>query len=148
MNQDTTEIAYCGMYCRDCWLRKSALSKKAARLLDTVKNQEFKQLANGLPQMIPMMQGLAQYNHFIEFLESACFLTCENNCRSGGGIPDCQIRDCCRQKSKAGCWECDAYKACLKLAWLEPAHPGAAVNNIEIIRNSGIEGFIKGEKHW
>jgi len=148
LDQDKNLVAYCGMYCGDCWLRKENISEPAAELLNKVKTREFRQLAKGLPEMIPMLNGLSHYNRFIEFLESACFVQCQGYCRSGGGIPNCEIRRCCKEKSKTGCWECDEYKVCSKLAWLEPAHPGASARNLDAIKTFGIENYLKGEKYW
>ena len=147
-NLDKNSVAYCGMYCEDCWLRKENLSEAAGELLNKVKTREFRQLAKGLPEMVPMLNGLSHYNQFIEFLESVCFVECREYCRSGGGIPNCEIRKCCMEKSKTGCWECGEYKVCAILSWLEPAHPGACARNLDAIKNFGIENYLKGEKYW
>ena len=146
--QDESYVAFCGLYCEDCWVKKERVSDLAVEMLQKVKSDEFKQLANGLPKMTLIFRGLAQYDQFVGALEAACFLGCKKNCREGGGFPNCEIRKCCRQKAIKGCWECKECKDCAKLAWIEPAHPGAAMKNIEIVRRLGIEGYLKGEKYF
>ena len=148
VNHDENSVGYCGMYCRGCWLRKENVSELAGELLNKVKTREFRQLAKGLPEMIPALNGLSNYDRAIEFLESVCFVQCNGFCRSGSGIPDCEIRMCCQEKLKTGCWECDEYRSCAKLAWLEPAHPGASSRNLNSIKNFGIENYLNGQKYW
>ena len=145
---DESYVAFCGMYCEDCWIKKEGVSDLAVEMLQKIKSDEFKQLTNGLPKMMPILKGLAHYGQFVGALEAACFLACKKNCREGGGFPNCEIRKCCRQKAIKGCWECEEYKECAKLAWLEPAHPGAVMKNIENIRRSGIEAYLRGKKYF
>ena len=147
-NNDLSDVGYCGFFCGDCWVKKEDFSKSAKDLLNKANAKELKQLSKGLPQLSPGLKGLNHYDQFIEYLESACLITCYKNCRAGGGFSTCVIRDCCRQKELAGCWDCDEYKSCSKISWLEPAHPGAAIKNLDIIRDVGIQNFKEGEKYW
>ena len=56
MNPGKNSVAYCGMCCKDCWLRKENIEESAGELLKKVKTSEFRQLAKGLPEMIPMLK--------------------------------------------------------------------------------------------
>jgi hypothetical protein len=37
---------------------------------------------------------------------------------------------------------------CEKLDFLKPVHADGHLKNIAIIRKKGIDGFIKGKRHW
>ncbi|MBW1783114.1 MAG: DUF3795 domain-containing protein [Deltaproteobacteria bacterium] len=147
-SNDLSDVSYCGFFCKDCWVKKEEFSRSAKDLLNKAKAEELKQLSKGLPQLSPGLKGLSHYDQFIEFLKAACLITCCRNCRGGGGFSTCAIRDCCRQRQLPGCWDCDEYTSCSKISWLEPAHPGAAIKNLDMIRDAGIQNFREGEKYW
>jgi len=58
------------------------------------------------------------------------------------------MKKCCIGKSLEGCWDCDDFVNCKTLAWLNPVHSGANVENIERIRRIGMELFLEGPKCW
>ena len=47
------EIAYCGLYCGNCIIRKGSISQLSKQLIEIMKTDEFKKLVNGLPEVFP-----------------------------------------------------------------------------------------------
>jgi len=145
----TTEIAYCGLYCGDCVIRKHHVGGLAGRLLDAIATPAFAKLAAGLPELNPeIFEPLKNQEGCHQVLAAIAHLDCAMPCRSGGRTSGCRIRECCRQKGMNGCWECGEFESCQTLAWLDPVHQGANLANLRILRDKGIEEFLAGKKLW
>lgn len=146
---DESDVAYCGLYCGDCVIRRGEVSARARQLLETMRTEAFARLARGLPRVAPgAAEGLREYETGMRVLASMCFLDCAATCREGGGSRDCAIRACCEARSLAGCWQCDEAEQCPTLGKLEPIHRGANLANIRKIRDEGMAAFLEGEKKW
>ena len=146
---DATEIAYCGLYCGDCIIRKHHLGKLAGQLLEAIATPAFAKLAAGLPELMPeIFEPLKNHEGSCQVLAAIGHLDCAMPCRSGGGTSGCRIRECCRDRGMKGCWECGECELCQTLAWLNPLHQGANVANLRILRDRGIEEFLAGKKLW
>ncbi len=48
---DAAEIAYCGLYCGDCIIRKHHMGELARRLVEAIATPAFAKLAVGLPEL-------------------------------------------------------------------------------------------------
>ena len=143
------DVAYCGLYCKECVIKNDRISKLSGELLTVMKRQEFEKLAIGLPLVNEKVFGnLSETKSAISVLESMCDLDCEKNCKSNGGGALCEIRKCCRTLGLDGCWECDAFESCNTLATLVPVHEKANLKNIRLIREQGMATFLTGEKYW
>jgi hypothetical protein len=144
---DATEIAYCGLYCGDCIIRKHQMGKLAGQLLEAIATPAFAKLAAGLPEIMPeIFAPLKNHEESRQVLAAIGHLDCVIPCRSGGGTSGCRIRECCRDRGMNGCWECGEFELCPTLAWLNPVEQGANVVNLRILRNRGIEQFLAGKK--
>ncbi len=142
-NQD---VAYCGLYCGDCVIRKGELASVAGRLLASIQTVEFDKMARGLPEIFPeVCADLKDYPVCMRVLKAMMFLDCTQVCRAGGGSTHCAIRACCRTKGYDGCWQCDGFETCQTLAWLEPVHCGGHLENIRVIREKGMQAFLAGD---
>ena len=143
------EVAYCGLYCGDCIIRKGKLAFLSQQLLVRMLNPDFQKLAWGLPDLFPhIVSDLKDQGTCIKVLKAMTYLDCTKACKEGGGTSHCKIRNCCKSKSIEGCWECDEMDGCETLAWLDPVHERANVQNMEIIKEKGIKAFLEGEKYW
>jgi hypothetical protein len=140
---DATEIAYCGLYCGDCIIRKHQMGKLAVQLLEATSTPAFAKLAAGLPELMPeTFAPLKNHEGLCRVLAAIGQLDCVMPCRSGGGTSGCRIRECCTATGMNGCWECGEFESCPTLAWLNPVEQGANVANLRILRDRGIEEFL------
>jgi len=146
---DQSEVAYCGLFCGDCVIRKGRLAALSLDLLDRMRTPEFQKLAEGLPELKPeLFDALREYPTCCCVLEAMSHLDCEKVCKAGGGSAACPIRGCCQAKGAEGCWSCGQFETCETLSWLNPVHQDAHRRNIRMIREQGMDEFLKGEKHW
>lgn len=153
MPQDKAhEIAYCGLYCKDCPILGCEIADIAQRLKEKLDGADFARVAKGLSelsQFIPEAAALCQYPAFHKVLGViASQARCEKCCKDGGGSGRCQIRICCVEKKFDGCWQCGEFETCPKLMFLDHVHQRRHVRNLAIIRDKGVEIFLKGPKEW
>ena len=132
---EAAEIAYCGLYCGDCIIRKHHMGELADQLLQAIATPAFAKLVAGLPKLKPeILKPLENHKGCRQVLAAISHLDCKIPCRSGGGTSGCRIRECCRRNGMNGCWECNEFESCQILAWLNPVHQGANVANLCILR--------------
>jgi len=144
-----SQVAYCGLYCGDCIIRKGKLASLANELLNEMRRPEFEKLAEGLPQIMPeQFEAMREAKNCVRVLESMTHLECIKICKNGGGSNSCPIRICCQHRHIEGCWCCDEFETCETLSWTNPVNKDAHRKNIRIIRKNGINIFIKGTKYW
>lgn len=136
-------IAYCGLYCDDCFGYKGKIADLSKELRKELKKEKFDIMVKGIP-----FKALENYKECYEVLGTLVRLKCNYACKGGGGNPFCKIRKCCKSKSINGCWECNEFTACNKLDSLKLNHGNAHIKNLQIINKKGTEEFIKGKKHW
>jgi len=136
------ETSYCGLYCGNCFIRRDGVADQAQRLLAKFREIGFEQWAEGLASLNPgEMAGFAKWKACYEVLQAWDRMRCGHACRDGGGSSQCAIRDCCRAKAKAGCWECGEFASCPTLASIKAVNGEVNVNNIRRIREIGIDRF-------
>lgn len=141
------EIGYCGLHCGGCPLRTGVVSNPAPDLRKAQRSTAFRGAAEALAA-IPFFKVLAGCPVCLEMIGNQVLMRCPRNCRQGGGNPACDIRFCCIRGSLDGCWQCGEFETCEHLQALMPAHGKAHILNLAVIRASGVEGFLAGEKLW
>jgi len=141
--EDSDLIAYCGLYCGDCFNYKGELADLARDLRKKLREAKFDRAAQGLSRYF---KAFANYDQCYEVLGAMVRLRCKRTCRSGGGPPSCKVKVCCQKKGIEGCWECDDSATCGKPDFLRPIHGDATVKNLTTIRKQGIDGFLKGKR--
>jgi hypothetical protein len=70
------------------------------------------------------------------FASSGC-----KGCLEGGGMPNCEIRNCCKEKSLKNCYFCKDFTACEKLGYQRETYKIG--ENYERIRQVGYENWLK-----
>jgi hypothetical protein len=136
-------LAYCGLYCGDCAGHSGDISEAARSLLDVLERYRFERTAASL-----FKNEIPDYAGFREALEFVSGLTCPARCRQRED-PACCIAKCAIGKRLAGCYECDDFRRCEKLAGLEELHGDSCVRNIESIRKMGPEVWVaEGRRLW
>lgn len=136
-------IAYCGLYCGDCFGHKGKIPDLAKELRNELRQAKFDRVVEGIP-----FKEFQHYGECYKVLGAMVRLRCKSACKGGGGNPFCAIRKCCRKKGFDGCWECDEIESCKKLDTLNQGHKDAHRKNLRIIQKKGIDEFIIGKKYW
>ncbi len=146
--QDSKDlIAYCGLYCGDCYRYKGKLADLARDLRKELRAEKFDRTAEKMSAS-SFFAAFKNYPQAYEVLGQIVKLRCKRACRDGGGIPVCKIRDCCRKKGIDGCWLCDEFETCKKLDFLKPYHEDAHLKDLRILKKSGVDSFISGKRYW
>lgn len=142
-NEKKKLIAYCGLYCGDCFGYKGKIADLARDLRKELRQEKFDIIVKGIP-----FKAFKNYKECYEVLGALVRLRCKNTCRGGGGNPFCKIRKCCQKKNIDGCWECKEFETCKKLDFLK-ANPGNAhIKNLRKLTKKGIQDFLKEKKYW
>ena len=136
-------IAYCGLYCEECFSYKGVIADMARDLRNELRKTRFDKAVEGIP-----FKEFQHYDECYEVLGAMVRLRCKSACRNGGGNPFCNIRKCCEKKDLKGCWLCNEFEDCKKLDTLEPGHGDAHIKNLRKINKKGIEEFLNGKKYW
>jgi hypothetical protein len=141
INSKTDLVAYCGLYCGDCFSFKGTIADLSRDLRKELRQAKFSDIAKGIP-----FKEFKKYKECYECLGAMVRLRCKSACKGGGGNPFCDIRKCCQKKEFDGCWECDEIETCKKLNTLNEIHKDAHRKNLQTIKKKGISEFIKGKK--
>lgn len=145
--RDKNLIAYCGLFCGDCFNYTGEVADLARDLRKALRNYRFEETAEFLKN-IPFFKEFKDYNKCYAVLARLVGMRCKKTCKGGGGPPFCKIRKCCQNKGFEGCWECDEFERCKKLDFLRPSHKDAHIKNLRIIKKKGVDEFLKGKKYW
>ncbi len=138
-------VAYCGLYCGDCFNYKGEIADLARDLRERLRKAKFDRVSQGLSKYFKEFKN---YGFCYEVLGAMVRLRCKRTCRNGGGPPSCKIRNCCQKKNIQGCWECVEFETCDKLDFLKPIHVDAYLKNLRIIKKQGIDNFVNGKRYW
>ncbi len=142
-NKKKKLIAYCGLYCGDCFGYKGKIADLARDLRKELRQEKFDIIVKGIP-----FKAFKNYKECYEVLGALVRLRCKNTCRGGGGNPFCKIRKCCQKKNIDGCWECKEFETCKKLDFLKANHGNAHIKNLRKLTKKSIQDFLKGKKDW
>ena len=147
MTEEKDLVAYCGMYCGDCFIYHGKIADLARDLRKELRQAKFDRQAEAMSTS-PFFAVLKNYPQCYEVLGALVKFRCKNACRGGGGPPFCNMRKCCQKKGIDGCWQCAEFETCDKLESLKPFHGEAYLKNLRIINKKGIDEFISGKRYW
>lgn len=145
--EDRNLIAYCGLYCGDCFGHKGKVADLARDLRKELRQARFEKTAEFM-STFSFFEVFKNYQQCYEVLGALVKLRCKKACKGGGGPPFCKMRKCCQKKGIEGCWECDDFETCEKLDFLVPSHGDAHLKNLRNLKKKGFNDFLKGKKHW
>ncbi|MCP4129807.1 MAG: DUF3795 domain-containing protein [bacterium] len=144
---DRNLIAYCGLYCGDCFGYKGVIADLARDLRKELRAAKFARTAEFMATF-PFFKVFKNYNEAYAVMGQLVKLRCKKACKGGGGPPFCKMKKCCQKKGFEGCWECDGFETCKKLDFLKPSHDDAHIKNLKKLRKQGVDKFLKGKRHW
>jgi hypothetical protein len=140
-------LGYCGLYCGDCFAHQGVIAGLARDLLKELRAAGFADMAAALSP-VPEFSVFRDYRQCYDVLGGLVRFRCKRACRGGGGNPRCLMRGCCLGRGLVGCWECREFELCDKLRVLERGHGDAAIRNLRIIKQHGVDSFIAGKRYW
>ena len=128
-------IGYCGVCCNHCGMRSRIpnMAEELKRFIQAYKYGEWVQYVTQDFEFGNFMKALNW------FANSGC-----KGCLQDGGMPNCEVRTCCREKSLRNCYFCRDFARCEKLGYQK------ATYNIEESRGRiaqiGYENWLKEQK--
>ncbi len=146
MAEDKELIAYCGLYCGDCFGYRQKMADLARDLRKELRQTKFAKTAESLSE-VSFFKVYKDYPQCYEVLGAMVKMRCKS-CRASGGPPFCKMRNCCQKKGIDGCWQCDEFETCDKLDFLKANHDDAHIKNLRILSKKGVDSFISGKRNW
>jgi hypothetical protein len=125
-------VGYCGLYCGLC-AHRNRIPKEARQLQKSLHEEGFDDWYKYIPEMKDV------FPPFWQFLQNLAELDC--TCRTGGGPPDCKIRNCTKEKQIDYCPQCKEYPCSLvtKLAEYYPT----LIQDGKRLQKIGLEAWVK-----
>jgi len=126
------EVALCGLYCGLC-ASKRRIPRQASGLRETLRKEGYDRGYFDVPGLDKI------FSAFWEGLNLLADQPCPG-CRAGGGLPNCNIRTCVRERHVVACPFCPEFP-CDKLSMLSryPLHMADAKR----MREVGLEKWIQ-----
>jgi hypothetical protein len=147
MAENKDSIAYCGIYCGECFIGQGKVADLARDLRKELRAYRIDKMAKSFSEA-PYFAAFKNYPQCYEVLGALVKLRCRRNCREGGGPPFCKMRKCCLKKGIEGCWECDEFETCPELDFVKTYHGDAHLKNLRKLKKAGVTGFLEGKKNW
>jgi hypothetical protein len=143
MSEDhLAKTAYCGLYCGDCSFGTGVIPDLARDLRKEMRSFRLEQAAEVIP-----FPEFKNYRECYDLLGALVKMRC-GGCRTSSRSNFCNIAKCVKKKKLEGCWECDDFEECGKLAFLEPVHGEGHKKNLRKIRKSGLDEWVEGGPLW
>jgi len=127
-----TYVTYCGLYCDLC-AHRNRIPQKAKQLQKSLHEEGM----DNWYQYVPEMKNT--FPTFWKLLQKLIDLDC--TCRTGGGPPDCKIRQCAKQKSIEICTQCKEYPC--KLIQNLAEHYPTIIQDGKRLQKIGLENWVK-----
>ncbi|NWF87727.1 DUF3795 domain-containing protein [Candidatus Bathyarchaeota archaeon] len=125
-------IGYCGVCCSHCGMR-ARIPKMAKELKRFVEAYHYGDWVGYITKDFvfeDFMKGLDW------FANSCC-----NGCLLGGGMPNCEVRNCCKEKGFKNCYFCEDFSTCEKLVYQRQTYK--INDNYKKIKRFGYEKWLK-----
>lgn len=125
-------VAYCGLFCGLC-AQRSRIPQQARQLRKSLHEEGY----DDWYQYVPHIKD--SFLPFWQFLQRLAESDC--TCRTGGGPPDCRIRECAKLKEIDDCTECKEYPC--KLIQDLAEHYPTLIQDGKRLREIGLEGWLR-----
>lgn len=131
-NKVKLEISYCGVCCSHCGMQKRIpnMAKELKRFVDAYRYGEW----------IGYVQKEFEFQNFMKGLKWFANLTCAG-CLREGGMPNCEVRICCKEKGVENCYFCQSFLECAKLNYQKETYE--IDKNYERIKSVGYKKWLK-----
>lgn len=128
-------VGFCGVCCSHCGMQ-TRIPQMASELQRFVEAYRYGEWIGYITQDFDFknfLKGLGWFAH------SGC-----KGCLNGGGMPNCEVRDCCKGKGLDNCYFCEEFLKCAKLAYQKETYK--IEENYFKIKQSGYEQWLKEQK--
>ncbi len=131
MNADLI-VGRCGVCCNHCGMsmRIPRMAEELKRLIVAYRYGDWIGNVAGGFDFDEMMKGLEW------FTGSGC-----GGCLEGGGMPRCDVRECCAEKGLENCYFCEDFRGCEKLNHQKETYEVG--EHFEKIRRLGYENWVR-----
>ena len=125
-------VGYCGLYCGLC-TQRNRIPKQAKMLLQSLQEEGYDNWYEYVPRF------KETYPTFRQFLQQLAESDC--TCRTGGGPPECRMRNCAQKKSVKVCPKCKEYPCAL----IEDhaTHYPTVIQDGKRMQKIGVEKWVK-----
>lgn len=130
-------MGYCGLYCGACGIYQGKIKQAVENLQKVIKAYGFDKITPELAKWEPAFQHYAEYEKVLEGWVKI-FGECPG-CISGGGDPNCAVRECCREKAYTTCAECAEMEKCEKLQKYGPQ----VLEGLKKIKAIGLDRWVE-----
>jgi len=125
-------VAYCGLYCGLC-ANRNRIPNRASLLQETLHEE-------GLDSFYKYISSMKDtFPTFWKFLDSLVKMDC--TCRTGGGPPDCKIRECAKKREIDTCPLCSKYP-CTYIERLAE-HYVTAIQDGKRLKKIGLKAWVR-----
>lgn len=133
MSNKIDQVGYCGLTCSYCPIGNGEIAKAAEKLTKFIKDYEMENCIEDLTKEFNISEfkkGLEWFSHF----------TCPR-CKGGGGIADCEVRNCAKEKNVEICSFCNEFPCELLSKFQEQVIPGI-IEILTQIKEKGIDRWL------
>lgn len=161
-------ICPCGLTCCDCMYYQKEVFETAETLRTLIRNHKldtflticsrdavWTRMGDHLGLALQDIHDrigrhLAVFKHMPEFMavldgliELQCKSTCQEagGCSLGGDLHRCRALQCLEDRGYEGCWQCNGFESCEKLAFLKEGYGYVIEENLRIMRDQGPEAI-------
>ena len=129
-------VAYCGLYCGLC-AHRNRIPQQAKQLQKSLHEEGYDNWYQYVPDLKDTFQP------FWHFLLKLTGLDCA--CRTGGGPPDCKIRECAKRESVDMCPQCKEYPC--KLVENLAEHYPTLIQDGKRLQEIGLEKWLREQQN-
>lgn len=131
------QIGYCGIPCGYCAIGNGEIAKTAEKLTKFVEEYGFEQWIEDSTKDFKF----SEFKKGLEwFFQCSCL-----GCKEGGGIPDCEVRNCAKEKNVEICSFCNEFPCELLSKFQEQMVPGI-IEILTQIKEKGIDRWLSEQK--
>lgn len=124
-------VAYCGLHCGLC-AHRNRIPQQAHQLQKSLHEE-------GMDNWYKYTEMKDTFPTFWQLLQNLTELDC--TCRTGGGPPDCEIRQCAKQKNIDICTQCEEYPC--KLIQNLAEHYPTIIQDGRRLQKIGLKKWVK-----
>jgi len=127
----SANIGYCGVCCNHCGMQAHIpnMAKELGRFVHAYRYGEWIGFITKEFEFGNFMKGLNW------FANSGC-----KGCLQGGGMPNCEVRNCCKEKGLSNCYFCESFLRCNKLEYQRQTY--RISENYARIKQAGYENWL------
>jgi len=130
-------VGHCGLYCGACGIHQGRIKQAVENLRKIISAYGFDKSTSELAKWEPALQHYTEFENVMDGF-AKLFGACPG-CITGGGDPNCAVRECCKQKAYTTCAECVEIETCEKLQKYGPH----ALEGLQKIEAMGIDTWTR-----